>query len=128
MVGRRRRWKAVRARVARQALLRGRSTSPLDGMRGVYVLTIRAVSSDASASMEAKGAYINVYASVPSEAEAKNLALKEVAAAGWRCLNVDGASLHTREDYATDSSGLGYFEQALVDGVVLVVHTHPLEQ
>jgi len=115
------------ARGARRTLLGGRSTSPSDVMRSVYVITIRAVSSDDSASIEAKGACINVYATAPSEAEATNLALKEMAAAGWRCLNVDGASLRTREDYATDSSGLEYFEQALIDGVVLVVHTHPVE-
>ena len=96
-------------------------------MRGVYVTTIRAVSLDAAASPEANGAYINVYATVPSEAEAKSLALKEVAAAGWQCLNIEGTWLHTREDYSLDPSGLVYFEQALVDGVVLVVHMHPVE-
>lgn len=96
-------------------------------MRGVYVLTMHAVSTDSAASTDANGAYVNVYAAAPSEAEARRTALKELASAGWRCLTVESVSLHTREDYATDSAGLEYFEQALTDRIVLVAHTYPRE-
>ena len=103
----------------------GPSTSPLDGMTSVFVVTAQCVSTRADTSSTSDGAYVNVYATVSSEAEATSVAMTELAAAGWRCLQVQRVARHTREDYEDNAKGLEYFEQALLDGVVLVAHTFP---
>jgi hypothetical protein len=95
-------------------------------MTGVYVVSARAVPSAPEASAEPLGAYINVYTTAATEAEARGVALREIFEAGWHCECVEGVSWHTREDYSGDTSGREYFEQALIDGVVLVMHTFPL--
>ena len=71
------------------------------------------------------GAYINVFTRDSSEPRALNTASREVAQAGWRVKVVDKVSWVTREDYSDDPAGLEYFEQALIDGIVVVVHTFP---
>jgi hypothetical protein len=92
-------------------------------MASVFVVTAQCVSARDRASPTSDGAYVNVYATVASEAEATNIALSELAAAGWRCLKLKAVARHTRQDYEGDANGLEYFEQALQAGVVLVVHT-----
>lgn len=97
-------------------------------MLSVYVLTVEAVSSDPRAAPGSNAAYISVYTTAPSEANARSVALREVAEAGWHCVNIDSVSKHTESDYPTERPGREYFEQALVDGIVLVVHSFPLEK
>jgi hypothetical protein len=113
------------ARGSNRAPACGPSTYPLDGMTSVFVVTAQCVSISADTLPTSDGAYLNVYATVSSEAEATSIAVTELAAAGWRCLKVQRVTRHTREDYENNPKGLEYFEQALQDGVVLVVHTFP---
>jgi hypothetical protein len=107
------------------ALLGGRSTGTLDGMSSVYVVKAHCVSADPDTSPDADGAYVNVYTTAPSEHQAESTAVSELTASGWRCLKIIGIERHTRRDYEGDSDGLEYFEQALLDGTVLVAHTYP---
>ena len=69
------------------------------------------------------GAYINVYTVDQSEAAALATASREVAGAGWQSRAIESVSFVTRSDFEDDSDGLTYFDQAKMDGVVLVVHT-----
>jgi hypothetical protein len=72
------------------------------------------------------GATINVYTTELSEQAAVALATREVTEAGWLLQAVDETYLLTRTDLADATpEGVAYFEQALLDGVVLVIHTYP---
>jgi hypothetical protein len=90
-------------------------------MGGLFIVTVEA--SPASEQGGAVGAYINVFTTVATELEALAVARREVADAGWHFGNVDNVAWVTRDDYAEDSAGLEYFEQALMDGTVVVVHS-----
>jgi hypothetical protein len=50
---------------------------------------------------------------------------REVRAAAWTPETVDSVRSVTSRDYADDIAGRKYFEQAIIDGVVLVFHTWP---
>ena len=98
-------------------------------MEGLYVVTVEATpaaGSDAFASHG--GAYINVFTTDASESEALSTASREIAEAGWQFNRIDDVTWVTRSDYADDPSGLEYFEQALIDGVVIVVHIFSPDQ
>ena len=105
----------------------GRSASPLDGMNGVYIVTAHCISTSNDAEPTSNGAYVNVYTTDSSESQAKATAMKALASAGWRCLDITGVARRTRQDYVGNADGLEYFEQALLDGIVLVAHTFPRE-
>jgi len=97
-------------------------------MEGLYVVTIDALplpGSDEASSFG--GAYINVYTTDQSEAAALMTAGREVAEAGWQSHAIESVSFVTRQDFDEDSEGLAYFEQAQLDGIVVVVHTFPIE-
>ena len=71
------------------------------------------------------GATINIYTTEESEGGALTIAAREVAEAGWQIQSVEDNFLLTREDLAESPDGLQYFEQTLIDGIVLVVYTYP---
>ena len=71
------------------------------------------------------GATINVYSTELSQDAALAIAAREVADAGWQIQSVEDTFLLTRQDLAEAPDGLQYFEQALIDGIVLVIHTYP---
>ncbi|KRG67548.1 hypothetical protein [Pseudoxanthomonas dokdonensis] len=72
------------------------------------------------------GATINVYTTELSEHAAVELATREVAEAGWQLQAVDETYLLTRAELPEATpEGVAYFEQALLDGVVVVIHTYP---
>ncbi|WP_119718501.1 hypothetical protein [Cognatilysobacter tabacisoli] len=72
------------------------------------------------------GATINVYTTELAEQAAVALATREVAEAGWQLQTVDETYLLTRADLAEATpEGMSYFEQALLDGVVVVIHAYP---
>lgn len=80
-----------------------------------------------SAFAEYGGATINVYTTELSEQAAVALAMREVAEAGWQLQTVDETYLLTRADIMEAApEGVAYFEQALLDGVVVVIHTYPV--
>ena len=94
--------------------------------------TIRVVMVDAlpqpgsEAFNEYGGATINVYTTELSEPTALEIAAREVAEAGWQLQAIDETFLLTRHDLVDATpDGIAYFEQALMDGVVVVLHTYP---
>ena len=70
------------------------------------------------------GAFVNIYTTATSEAEALAIASSEIAEAGWLIISVEDACLLTRADAQAAPDSLPYFEQALLDGVVLVFHNY----
>jgi hypothetical protein len=97
-------------------------------MNGLYIVTIDALPSPGTEGADSfGGAYINVYTTDQSEAAAVSTASREVAEAGWQSRAIQSVSFVTREDFEDDSEDLNYFEQAQIDGIVLVVHTFPNE-
>ena len=68
------------------------------------------------------GATINVYTTEEAEDGALAICLSQVAEAGWQVQSVEDSFLLTRADLAEAPDGLQYFEQALLDGIVLVIH------
>ncbi len=71
------------------------------------------------------GASINVYTTELSEAAALSIAEQEVSDAGWQVRSIDETFLLARGDLVDAPDGLAYFEQALLDGVVVVIDTYP---
>ena len=69
------------------------------------------------------GAAVNVWVEATTEQQALAIASQEVKDAGWHIESLEAVFPITRDDYSEDSAGLEYFEQALVDGIVLVFHT-----
>jgi hypothetical protein len=69
------------------------------------------------------GAAVNIWVSAATEEQALAIASQEVHDAGWLIESLEAVFPITRDDYSEDPTGLEYFEQALVDGVVLVFHT-----
>jgi hypothetical protein len=95
----------------------------MERVRVVMVDALPLPGTDAFA--EYGGATINVYSTEESEDGALAIAAREIAEAGWQIQSVEDSFLLTREDLAGAPDGLQYFEQALVDGIVLVIHTYP---
>lgn len=71
------------------------------------------------------GATINIYTTEESEDGALSIAAREVAEAGWQIQSVEDTFLLIREDLVESPDGLQYFEQALIDGIVLVIYPYP---
>ena len=69
------------------------------------------------------GAAVNVWVRSPIEQEALAVASREVQKAGWRIITPGRIRRTARTDYADAPEGLPYFEQALLDGVVVVFHS-----
>jgi hypothetical protein len=69
------------------------------------------------------GAMVNVWVVASTEQQAMALASQQVQEAGWRIQALDAVVAVTRDDYTQDDVSLQYFEQASVDGIVLVFHT-----
>jgi len=102
-------------------------TQALGGMDGMFVVTVEASPLPGSDKfLEFGGAHINVYTTASeTEAEAIAIATAEVRDAGWQPDAVNEINWVTRDDLTEPESGLEYFEQALIDGIVVVVHTFP---
>jgi hypothetical protein len=73
------------------------------------------------------GAHVNCWLVVETEAQAIRRATELVEGYGWRVESVDRCQATERAHYDTDSDDLEYFEQALIDGEVVVFHTWPNE-
>jgi hypothetical protein len=95
-------------------------------MERVQVVMVMATPmADRTELFEFGGAAINVYTTESSIEAAQELALREVEAAGWRPHVVEEQFWLTRDELQESPEGLQYFEQAFIDGLVLVVHTFP---
>jgi hypothetical protein len=74
---------------------------------------------------EVAGAFVNIYTTATSEAEALSIASSEMADAGWIIVAVENQYSLTRAEAQAAPDSLPYFEQALLDGIVLVFHNYP---
>ena len=73
------------------------------------------------------GATVNVFTTTPDERDAISVACQKITEAGWRVNSIEETHWVTREDYTEDQTGIEYFDQAMIDGSVLVFHTYPPE-
>lgn len=95
-------------------------------MERVRVVMLEALPLPATnAFAECGGAIINVYLTELSRDAALDIAAREVAEAGWQIQSVEDTFLLSRQDLADAPDGLQYFEQALIDGIVLVIYAYP---
>lgn len=99
-----------------------------DDAPGLYLVTIEAAPlSETEAFEQFGGAYVNVYITAATEDEALQTAQEEITRSGWQCVSIENVLYVTRDDYVEDDEGREHFEQALVDGAVLVFNTFPPE-
>jgi hypothetical protein len=71
-------------------------------------------------------AYVNVYSTANDAQSATDIATRELKEEGWRMLEPPSVAVARRADYGPHGlDGIEYFEQALVDGIVLVFHEYP---
>ena len=95
-------------------------------MNEIFVVHIEAAPDGVRQSLnEFGGAYINVYTTEIDIRSAIEIAEREVTDLGWRVDRVVSAALNAADDFPDEASGRQYYEQALVDGLVIVVHTFP---
>ncbi|MGQ4661624.1 hypothetical protein [Lysobacter sp. F6437] len=73
---------------------------------------------------EVAGAFVNVYTTATSQEKALEIASAEIVQAGWIVLSVEDEHLLTHAEAQASPEALPYYEQALLDGVVLVFHSY----
>lgn len=97
-----------------------------DGMEDIYVVSLEArPAADSPEFSQIAGAFVNVYAKTDSGSEALRIAGVEIAAAQWIILAMEEHYLLSRDEANGSPEVLSYYEQALMDGVVLVFHNYP---
>lgn len=69
------------------------------------------------------GAVINSWVIANSKAEAETRARREIMEIGWTPTKDITVTRVRREDYESGSSAIEYFDQAVLDGIVIVIHT-----
>jgi hypothetical protein len=72
---------------------------------------------------QAAGAFINCWLLANSKAEAETRARREVKEIGWMPTKDLTVTRVHREDYEGNSPAIEYFDQAVLDGIVIVIHT-----
>lgn len=73
------------------------------------------------------GAHLACWINVNGEEEAREKAKALIARSDWRIDVIEDEHPLTREGYDEKSDGLQYYDQALIDGEVLVAYTWPKE-
>jgi hypothetical protein len=95
-------------------------------MEAVRIVMVNAVPlPDTEAFAKYGGATINVYTTEQTEGRALVVATREVLDAGWQIKSIEDTFLVTRDDFIETKEGLEYFEQTLIDGIVLVIYSYP---
>ena len=73
------------------------------------------------------GASVNVWVRAASGSEAMAIARREIESAAWIPESQPSVVVVTRSDYNHNKVGREYFDQAVLDGIVLVFHTWPID-
>ena len=73
------------------------------------------------------GATVNCWILRDTQSQAEAVAQAWIGDEDWRITRVEEARLMTRENQAEHPEGMEYFEQAEIDGEVLVFDTWPVE-
>lgn len=96
--------------------------------RQLFVLTVLArPHHDNQECADVGGAYVSCWLDVDSEQGATSRVAGEIRDAGWVLESIESIGVATREDYDESDPNRQYFEQALIDTVVLVFNTWPNE-
>ena len=90
----------------------------------MYLITYHGKPSpSADVEQDIGGAYINSYIHVDDFEEADKIARNEIRELGWDVLELEDA--YEIDATSVSEAGRQYFEQALVDESVFVIHTYP---
>lgn len=107
-------------------------TRPLGGiknMKEMFLLTYHCKPQSQTDDLEdVAGAYINCWIEAENFEQAGISARQELDEMDWQVLELEEAFTVTREDYSEDPNGLEYYEQALIDKQVFLIHTYPIEE
>lgn len=71
----------------------------------------------------ATGAYVNIYVRTSSETEALETAYREIEQARWQVLSKEDVFSINHETISDFIDAYEYYEQCLLEGIVLVFHT-----
>jgi len=92
----------------------------------MFFLTFHAVpTSDAKEFLDAGGAYVSCWIQSGERRDAEQRATDLIHDYGWSVESLEDGSIVTSADYAADDEDREFFEQALVEGEVLVFNTWP---
>lgn len=80
---------------------------------------------DAEEFADSAGAYVNCWILSDSREAAEQTATRMIAEYGWAVDSLEDAGTVTEDDYAEDDDDREFYEQALVEGEVLVFNTWP---
>ncbi len=90
----------------------------------VRVVSLEAMQSVSSArEASASCAYVNVYLTADADDYAIGQARREVEAAGWVVTGECSVATVGEHSFDAASDGHSYYQQCLIDGVVVVFHT-----
>ncbi|MDY0021881.1 hypothetical protein [Arenimonas caeni] len=71
------------------------------------------------------GSFVSVYTTADSDDQALAIATAEIADAGWVLLTVENEYMLTKSEAEAIPEALPYYEQVLLDDVVLVFDMYP---
>ena len=92
----------------------------------MFVVTVNALPGQGVSELsDYGGASVNCWVLVASAEEAVVRSKAAVREARWVPESIESVSVVSSGDYSGDHTGRQYFEQALVDGIVVVFHTWP---
>lgn len=92
----------------------------------IYSFTfLAAPTPDAKEFDKSGGAYVNCWIRSDDPEQAEERATDLIYEYGWSVESLEGEALVTGEDYVDDEESREFYEQALVEGEVLVFNTWP---
>ena len=72
------------------------------------------------------GAYVNCWIEADSIKQAEQIAKRKIGDLKWNILEKDDTFEIAPDHYTPDSAGVEYYQQALIDKMVLCFHTYPV--
>jgi hypothetical protein len=104
----------------------GRGIRSLAGdMKDIRVVMVEArPRPDSEEYGQVAGAFVNIYSTAASDAEALEIARSAIAEAGWSIQSVEDQYVLGQAEAQELPDILPYYEQALIDGVVLVFNIY----
>jgi hypothetical protein len=92
-------------------------------MDQVFFVVVEVRHSESDNIEQPAGAVINSWLLASSKAEAEARARREIMELGWTPTEDLTATRVHRDDYESNSAAIEHFDQAVIDGVAIVVHT-----
>jgi hypothetical protein len=88
----------------------------------MFFVAVEARRRDSDSFEQATGAVINSWFLANSEAEAETRVRRELTEIGWTPTKDLTVTRVRREDYEGNSSAIEHYDQAVRDGIVIVIH------